>query len=474
MAMIRRLLIANRGEIAVRVARAAAKLGIETVAAVSDADRESLITTLADRVVCIGAAPARASYLNAAAVVAAAVGTGADAVHPGYGFLSEDPDLSDLCARNGVTFVGPPGEVMRAVGNKLRARELAGQVDVPVSPGSVRVSSAADARGLADELGYPLLIKAAAGGGGRGMRILRSARDLDEQLGLASAEAQAAFGDGTVYVERFVEDARHVEVQLLADKNGHVVHLADRDCSIQRRYQKIIEEAPVTAVGEQTRADILAAALRIGRAAGYQNAGTAEFLVDMRTGDYYFLEVNARVQVEHPVTEVVTGVDVVEQQLRIAAGEVLDFGQGDVVTTGHAIEARINAETVPDFRPSPGLITQWDVPASADVRVDTHCFTGYRVPPYYDSLLAKVIGSGPSRPDAITALRSGLKNAAIGGIDHTTPLILELLGSRDFMSNEFNTTWFARWSSGEGAAREDQNGQRTAPPQRCGESEDRG
>lgn len=471
MAKIRRLLIANRGEIAVRVARAAAKLGIETVAVVSDADRESLVTTLVDRVVCIGPAPAAASYLNAASVVAAAVGTGADAVHPGYGFLAEDPELSDLCAQAGVAFVGPPGDVMRAVGNKLEARARAAIVQVPVVPGSVKVSTASDARAAGEQLGYPLLMKAAAGGGGRGMRIMRSEKDLETQLEMAAAEARAAFGDGTVYVERYIEDARHVEVQLLADKHGHIIHLADRDCSVQRRYQKIIEEAPVTAVEEKTREEIFAAALRIGKAAGYENAGTAEFIVDMRSGAFYFLEVNARVQVEHPVTEVVTGIDVVEQQLRIAAGETLDIGQDDVVTKGHAIEARINAETVPEFRPAPGLITAWEAPHSAKLRVDTHCFEGYRVPPFYDSLLAKVIGSGDTRRAAIAALRSGLQDMKIGGIDHTTPLLVELLNSRDFLNNDFNTSWFTRRMDGMESGGKDEDVWSTPPRERSQESD---
>ena len=437
----KRVLIANRGEIAVRVARACAALGVQSVAVVSSADRGSLVTQVVDEVLCIGPAPSRDSYLNISALVAAASYTGSDAVHPGYGFLAEEPTFVEACTDAGLTFIGPPASVMRQVGNKLAARALAQEVGVPVAPGSVAVRTEAAASRIASEVGYPVLIKAASGGGGRGMRVVHSSAQLGPELQTASAEALSAFGDGTVYLERYIEHARHVEVQLLGDGHGHLVHLWDRDCSIQRRYQKIVEEAPVTALPDHLREEILSAAVRLGRAAGYQNAGTVEFIVDMEREAYYFLEINARVQVEHPVTEAVTGVDIVANQIRVASGEELGISQDEVQVDGHAIEARINAERVPGFSPSPGRLTRWEPPASERLRVDTHCFPGYLVPPYYDSLLAKVIGHDTDRPRAIAALDAGLANLVVAGVETTLPFMRHILGQRGFRENAFNTAW---------------------------------
>jgi len=437
----KRVLIANRGEIAVRVARACAALGVQSVAVVSSADRGSLVTQVVDEVLCIGPAPSRDSYLNISALVAAASYTGSDAVHPGYGFLAEEPSFVEACTDAGLTFIGPPASVMRQVGNKLAARALAQELGVPVAPGSVAVRTGATASRIAAEVGYPVLIKAASGGGGRGMRVVHSSAQLGPELQTASAEALSAFGDGTVYLERYIEHARHVEVQLLGDGHGHLVHLWDRDCSIQRRYQKIVEEAPVTALPDHLREEILSAAVRLGRAAGYQNAGTVEFIVDMEREAYYFLEINARVQVEHPVTEAVTGVDIVANQIRVASGEELGISQDEVQVDGHAIEARINAERVPGFSPSPGRLTRWEPPASERLRVDTHCFPGYLVPPYYDSLLAKVIGHDTDRPHAIAALDAGLANLVVAGVETTLPFMRHILGQRGFRENAFNTAW---------------------------------
>ena len=436
-----RVLIANRGEIAVRVARACAALGVESVAVVSSADRGSLVTQLADKVLCIGPGPSRDSYLNIPALVTAARYTGSNAVHPGYGFLAEEPSFAQACTDAGLTFIGPPASVMRQVGNKLAARAIAQEVGVPVAPGSVAVRTAAEADRIAAEVGYPVLIKAASGGGGRGMRVVHSSTELGPQLRTASAEAESAFGDGTVYLERYIQNARHIEVQLLGDRHGHLIHLWDRDCSIQRRYQKIVEEAPATALPDDLREQIVSAAIRLGRAAGYENAGTVEFIVDMEREIYYFLEINARVQVEHPVTEAVTGVDIVANQILIASGDELGISQDEVRIDGHAIEARINAERVPGFSPSPGRLTQWQAPTSDRVRVDTHCYPGYVVPPYYDSLLAKVIGHDADRSRAVGALETGLADLVVTGVETTLPFMRHILRQREFRDNAFNTAW---------------------------------
>ena len=392
---LRRVLVANRGEIAVRIVRACFDEGVESVAAVSDADRDSLAARRADTVVRIGPAAASASYLDVGSIVGAAIATRCDAVHPGYGFLSERPELAAECARVGLTFVGPPADVIRRGGSKIGARALARSIGVPVGEGSDRAATPDDAAAAAARIGYPVLLKASAGGGGRGMVRVDSPEGLPDAFTSASREAEAAFGDGTLFVERWIGNARHVEVQILADTHGSVIHLGERDCSAQRRFQKIVEEAPASALPESLRADICAAATGLATALEYVGAGTVEFLVDVDRGDFSFLEVNTRVQVEHPVTEMVTGVDIVREQLRIAAGLPLSITQDEVRLTGHAIECRLNAEAVTTdhtgaaiFLPTPGRIERWTMPEGAGVRVDTHCFDGWTVVPHYDSMIA--------------------------------------------------------------------------------------
>jgi acetyl-CoA carboxylase biotin carboxylase subunit len=439
---LRRVLVANRGEIAVRIVRACRAEGIEVVVAVSDADQDSLAARLATDVVHIGGPSPAQSYLRVEQVVAGALLTGCDAVHPGYGFLSERPELAAACAAHGLVFVGPPAETIRRGGDKVEARRIARDAGVPTGAGSDAVSSADAALAVAGEVGYPVLLKAAAGGGGRGMVRVDSADELVARFGVASSEAEAAFGDGRMYLERFVEHARHVEVQLLGDHHGALIHLGDRDCSTQRRFQKLVEEAPSAALSPDLRARLADAALALGRALDYRGAGTVEFLVDVDRGDFAFLEINTRVQVEHPVTEMVTGVDIVRAQLRIAGGEPLGVAQGDVTVRGHAIECRINAESVErGFLPSPGSITRWEPPSGDDVRVDSHCFTGYTVPPYYDSLLAKLVVAGTDRSDAIDRALRALDELTIEGVDTTVALHRAVLAHPDFRDDAITTRW---------------------------------
>jgi acetyl-CoA carboxylase, biotin carboxylase subunit len=394
----KRLFVANRGEIAVRIVRACERLGIESVVAVSDADRDTLAARLATSAVCIGPAPAVESYLKAEAVVAAAVGTGCEAIHPGYGFLSERAAFARLCAEAGLVFVGPSPESIEAMGDKITALKLAEQAGVPRLPGSDHIQDLAGARWAADRIGYPVMLKASAGGGGRGMRLVRSEREIGEALESAASEAKAAFGDGTLYMERFITRARHIEIQIIGDAHGNVLHLGERDCSTQRRHQKLIEEAPSPAIDGDLRRRLCEAALRLARHANYRSAGTVEFVFDEEYREAYFLEMNTRIQVEHPVTEMVTGHDLVAQQIRIAGGEPVSFTQEDVRINGHAIECRINAEDPRrKFMPCPGQLEIWAPPAGDDVRVDSHCYAGCRIPPFYDSLLAKVIVRGASR-----------------------------------------------------------------------------
>jgi acetyl-CoA carboxylase biotin carboxylase subunit len=436
----RRLLVANRGEIAVRVIRACDKLGIESVAAVSDADRDSLAARTATRAVCIGPAPARESYLKAETLVAAALGTGCEAIHPGYGFLSERPAFSRLCRKAGVRFVGPSPEAIEAMGDKISAVRLATQAGVPRVPGSERIDSLATAQSEARRVGYPVLLKASAGGGGRGMRVVRSEREIAAAMQSAAAEAQAAFGDGTLYMEKFIERARHIEIQVLGDSHGNVVHLGERDCSTQRRHQKLIEEAPSPAIDAAMRAELADAAVRLARRVNYEGAGTVEFVYDTDAGRAYFLEMNTRIQVEHPVTEMVTGRDLVAEQIRIAAGEPVSFAQGDVTLSGHAIECRINAEDASrGFVPGPGRLAAWSMPQGEGLRVDTHCFEGYLVPPFYDSLLAKVIAHGSSRTEAIARMDSALARCRIEGVPTTVPFHRVVLAEEDFRAARVTT-----------------------------------
>jgi len=412
------------------------------VVAVSEADRASRAALLADRAVCIGPAAASESYLSVPRVVAAALATGCDAVHPGYGFLAERPELARACAEHGLVFVGPPADVIARGGDKAVARELAASLGIPVGAGSSVLADAASAAAVADEIGYPVVLKAAAGGGGRGMVLVAEAAALPAAFEAASEEARLAFGDGRMYLERFVTRARHVEVQVLADAHGGVVHLGERDCSAQRRYQKLVEEAPATLVPGEIRRDLCTAAVELARALGYVGAGTVEFIVDVERGTWSFLEVNTRIQVEHPVTEMVTGVDIVLAQLAIAAGEPLGLRQRDVVFTGHAVEVRINAEDpARGFAPCPGVVTRWVEPVGGGLRIDTHCYGGYTVPPHYDSLLAKLIAHGADRDHALARLDRGLRHLVVEGVPTTAPLLRELIGHPTFRSGEHHTRW---------------------------------
>ena len=436
---MKRVLVANRGEIAVRVIGACRTLGLETVSVYSEADRGALPTRLADRAVCIGPARAAESYLNVSAILAAALGTRCDAVHPGYGFLAENAAFAEACAEHGLRFVGPPPEVIRLMGDKLRAREVARKVGVPVVPGS---QGPLLSPSEAERFGYPLLLKASAGGGGRGMRVVRSPAELAGAFVAAQAEAQAAFGDGTLYAERFLARVRHVEVQVLADRFGTFLHLGERDCSAQRRHQKILEEGPSPAVTPDRREAMGELALALARHIGYENAGTVEFVLEPESGCFYFIEMNTRIQVEHPVTEMLTGLDLVAEQLRIAAGEPLQLTQADVRIAGHALECRINAEA-PDegFRPSPGVIGEWATPSGEGIRVDTHMFPGAAVPPSYDSLLAKVIVHAPDRMGAIERMRRALATFRVTGVETTIAFHRRILDHPDFVGGRIHSRW---------------------------------
>jgi acetyl-CoA carboxylase biotin carboxylase subunit len=447
-APLRKVLVANRGEIAVRIIRACRDLGIETVLAYSEADASSMAVRMADRAVCIGPAPAAASYLRADAILAAASALGVDAIHPGYGFLAENAGFSAACADAGIRFVGPDARAVELMGNKMEARRLAASLDVPLIPGSTTPVSAGDAGRLADQIGYPVLLKAAAGGGGRGMRRVDDPAGLADVLAGASAEAQSAFGDGAIYVEKYLPNARHVEIQVAFDAHGAGVHLGERDCTMQRRYQKLVEEAPSPAIDPATRASMGEAALRLCREVDYRGVGTVEFLFDQDTGRYHFIEMNTRLQVEHPVTEEITRLDLVALQLRIAAGEPLPIEQADVSADGHAIEFRINAEDpAHDFRPSAGRLDRWQPPGGPGVRVDTHCEPGYAVPPYYDSLLAKLIVHGRSRDEALARSRRALAEFAVEGVATTIPFHRWLLDQPDFAASRTNTAWVEQtWS----------------------------
>ncbi len=443
--MFQRILIANRGEIALRVIRACKELGIETVAVYSEADRGAPYLDFADQAVCIGPAAAAESYLKIPRLISAAEATHAEAIHPGYGFLSENSKFAEVCRDCNIEFIGPPQEAMFRLGNKNQARKLAQQAGVPVVPGSEGLLEREDvALKLAREIGYPVLIKAAAGGGGRGMRVARDDKSLKEGLVSASQEAEKAFKDGSVYLEKYIEQPRHVEVQILADRHGHVVHLWERDCSSQRRHQKLIEESPAPDLPEEVRRSMCEAAVRLAKTAGYQNAGTCEFLVD-RNHRYYFIEVNARIQVEHPVTELVTGVDLIKEQIRVASGEPLKLRQEDIVAKGCAIECRINAEDPANgFRPSPGQITRWQPPGGPGVRLDSHVVTGYRVPPHYDSLVAKLLVHRPTRSEAIACMLRALSEFVVEGIHTTIGLHRQILRHPRFIEGKMDTTFIER------------------------------
>jgi acetyl-CoA carboxylase biotin carboxylase subunit len=400
---------------------------------------------LANRAVCIGPARSADSYLRVETLIAAAQGTGCDALHPGYGFLSERAALAHACADNKITFIGPSAENITHMGDKLEARKIARAAGVPLVPGSDEARNPHEAARLAEEIGYPLLLKASAGGGGRGIKLVWNANEIEHTFRMAAAEARAAFGNDTLYMERYVGNARHIEVQILGDRHGHVIHLGERDCSLQRRHQKIIEEAPAYAVPLEVRANICRAAATLARSIGYESAGTIEFIYDNDTTDYYFLEMNTRIQVEHPVTEMITGVDLVGQQLLIAQGELLPFRQSDIQFTGHAIECRINAESPQQgFRPCPGRITEWQGPSGDGIRLDTHCYPGYFVPPYYDSLLAKLIVHGADREVAAAQTSRALADFRVRGIDTLIPFLQTVIADADYRAGKVNTRWLEK------------------------------
>jgi acetyl-CoA carboxylase biotin carboxylase subunit len=442
---IRRIFVANRGEIAVRILRTCRALGIETVLGVSEADRASLGAEMADRVLCLGPAQPALSYLRVETVVQAALGSACDAIHPGYGFLSERADLARLCETEGVIFIGPTADQIEAVGDKLRARAAAEAAGVPIIPGGA-AASPDEARRLAEAIGVPLLVKAAGGGGGRGMKLVEHAADLTATMDMASAEAEAAFGDARVYLERYVRSGRHVEVQVLGDGEGRVIHLGERDCSVQRRYQKLVEETPAPHLPSATRAAMHEAAIRFATRLSYRGAGTVEFLYDVPRDAFYFLEMNARIQVEHPVTEAVTGIDLVAEQIAIADGRGLDIAQEDIACDGSAIECRINAEDpARDFAPSPGTISTARWPTGEGIRVDTHIVDGARIPPFYDSMIAKVIAYGPDRATALARLRIALADVRIAGIATNLAFQQAILADPDFAAGGVDTGFLARF-----------------------------
>ena len=437
---IGKLLIANRGEIALRIIRTCREMGISTVAVYSTVDRNALHVQLADEAVCVGDPPSGRSYLNIPNIIAAATSRGADAIHPGYGFLAENDRFAEICSAHGLIFVGPSPESIRSMGDKSTAKATMQRVGVPTIPGSEGLLASVDeAARLAGSMGYPVMIKATAGGGGRGMRLVRSADELENLFKAAQGEAEAAFGNPGLYMEKFITRPRHVEVQILADRFGNVVHLGERDCSIQRRHQKLLEEAPSPGLDPETRRRMGEAAVAAAKTIGYEGAGTVEFLLDV-SGEFYFMEMNTRIQVEHPVTEVVTGVDLIAQQLKIAAGETLELKQDNIKLHGHAIECRINAEDPRHgFRPSPGTISGWLPPGGPGIRIDSHVYTGYDIPPFYDSLIGKLIVWAEDRPAALLRLRRALSECAVIGVPTTIDFHLALLDRPEFQNAQVHT-----------------------------------
>ncbi|MDD2981594.1 MAG: acetyl-CoA carboxylase biotin carboxylase subunit [Hespellia sp.] len=437
--MINKVLIANRGEIAVRIIRACREMGIETVAVYSEADKEALHTQLADEAICIGPAPSTESYLSMERIVSATMVSGADAIHPGFGFLSENSKFAELCEQCNITFIGPSAEIIRSMGNKSQARNTMIAAGVPVIPGSTDpIYDAETGAKIAAEIGYPVIVKAALGGGGKGMRVAETPEEFESSFNTAQKETQAAFGDNTMYIEHFVQHPRHIEFQILADQYGNVIHLGERDCSVQRNHQKMIEESPSMALTPELREKMGQAAVKAASAAHYTNAGTIEFLLE-KSGNFYFMEMNTRIQVEHPVTEWVTGIDLIKEQIRIASGRKLSYTQDDVQITGHAMECRINAENPSkNFRPSPGTITDMYLPGGKGVRIDSAIYSGYTVPPYYDSMLAKLIVHAKNRSEAITKMRSALGEVIIEGIDTNVDYQYEILNHPKFISGDID------------------------------------
>ena len=437
--MFRKVLIANRGEIAVRIIRACREIGIPTVAIYSQADANSLHVRLATEAYCIGPAASSQSYLSIPAIISAALVSGADAIHPGYGFMSERADFAEICAKHHIKFIGPTADSMRKMGDKATARKTMIENNVPVTPGTGILKTPQEVKEFAKKAGYPIILKATAGGGGKGMRIVRNDDEVETNMNLCQSEAQNFFGNPDVYAEKYLENPRHIEVQILGDQYGNVVHLGERDCSIQRRHQKLIEEAPSPAIDEKTRQEMGAAAVRAAKAINYEGAGTCEFLLD-HDGKWYFMEMNTRIQVEHCVTEMISNVDLVREQIMVAAGEKLDFTQEDIVLRGHAIECRINAENPEkDFMPNPGQITGYVTPGGFGVRVDSHAYQDYKIPPYYDSMIGKLICWGRNRNEARRRMYRALKEYVITGIETTLPFHQDIIEDPVFISGNFNT-----------------------------------
>ena len=442
--MFDKILIANRGEIALRVLRAARELGIQTVAVHSTADAEAMHVKLADESVCIGPPPAKDSYLNIAAIVSACEITGAEAVHPGYGFLSENAKFADILKAHNIKFIGPSAENIRTMGDKIEAKRTAKALGIPVVPGSEgSVADVTTARRVAKEIGYPVIIKATAGGGGRGMKVALNESELEIAVSTAQSEAKAAFGNGEVYIEKYLQKPRHIEIQVLGDGQGRAVHLGDRDCSLQRRHQKILEEAHSPALNAAQREDIGGRVARAMQEMKYEGVGTIEFLYE--NGEFYFIEMNTRLQVEHPVTEAITGLDLVQEQIRVAAGAALPYEQSDIQFSGHAIECRINAENPMNFTPSPGTVDSVHFPGGLGVRVDSALYSGYRIPPYYDSLIGKLIVSGKSRAECLMRLRRCLSEFVVDGVETTIPLFQKLLGERDIIDGHYDIHWLEKY-----------------------------
>lgn len=449
--MFKKVLVANRGEIAIRVIRACKELGIKTVVVHSDIDRECLHTRLADESVCIGPAPANESYLNIPSIISAAEITGADAIHPGYGFLAENPQFAEVCESSGIKFIGPPSEVMRKMGDKVEARKIMKKAGVPIIPGTEEPVTLEDGQlfKVAKKIGYPLMVKARAGGGGKGMRLVQNEDALKNAIATAQAEAKTSFANPEVYLEKYIEEPSHIEFQILADAKGNVVYFPERDCSIQRRHQKLLEESPSPRVNSKLRRRMGEAARRAAKNIGYLTAGTVEFVLD-RKNNFYFIEMNTRIQVEHAVTEMVSGIDLVEEQIRLAAGEKLDYDSDEIKIHGHVIECRINAEDWErDFLPSPGKIDTFIVPGGPGVRVDTHIYSGYTVPPYYDSLIAKLIVEDENREKCIQRMQRALSEFIIGGVKTTIPLYQKIMRNEHFLKGGIDTSFIQKYILGE-------------------------
>lgn len=443
--MLKKVLIANRGEIAVRIIRACKEMNIKTVAVYSEADRTALHVSLADEAVCIGAAPSKKSYLNMKAILEAACLTGADSIHPGYGFLSENSQFAKICEEMGIKFIGPNYKLIELLGNKSKAKETMKRAGVPVVPGSDGlIYSKEQAISIAEKIKYPVMLKASSGGGGRGIRVAFTPEELEKEYDLVKQEAKVSFNDDSVYLEKFIENPRHVEIQILADEHGNCVHLGERDCSIQRRNQKVLEETPSLAIDEKTRKKMGEVAVKAVKEIGYSNAGTIEFLVD-KNKDFYFMEMNTRVQVEHPITEEVTGIDIIKEQLKIASNEQLEYKQKDITFSGHSMEARINSEDPnKNFMPCPGTITDLHLPGGNGVRVDTAVYTGYKIPPTYDSMIAKIIVHGKNRNESIEKLKSCLSELVIEGVTTNKEFILKILNNKDFVNNNYDTSFISK------------------------------